>query len=132
MNPVSQPRLQPSSRQHQNGLSMIGWLATLVVIAPASTLTLKLLPHYIDFRTMQSVIEGLPKQEVLTASRPNLFETIEKRFQINNLREFKIRDIIEVERARDFTALTIDYERREHLFLNIDVVITFNQRFEFR
>jgi hypothetical protein len=51
---------------------------------------------------------------------------------INNLRDFKIRDIIEIERSRDGTVLKLSYERREHLFLNIDVVIKFNDRFEYR
>jgi hypothetical protein len=126
------PIVRTPSRQRQRGLSMLGWLGVLVVIASGITLTLKLLPHYIDFRTMQSVLNGLPVNEVHTMSRPALLESIDKRFTINNLRDFKIRDIIEIERSRDATALIIDYERREHLFLNIDVVIKFNERIEYR
>lgn len=127
-----QPIVRSPSRHTQRGLSMIGILALLIVVASAITITLKLLPHYIDYRTMQSVLGGLPASEVHSMNRPALFETIEKRFTINNLRDFKIRDIIQVERSRDGTVLNLSYERREHLFLNIDVVIKFNDRFEYR
>lgn len=126
------PITRSASRQRQRGLSMIGWLAVLVLIASGITLTLKLLPHYIDYRTIQSVLGGLPANEVHSMSRPALLESIDKRFTINNLRDFRIRDIIEIERSRDATALVVNYERREHLFFNIDVVIKFNDRFEYR
>ena len=119
----------PAGRQR--GLTAIGWLATLVVLVSGILLTLKIAPHYIDFYTVQSVIDGLPEQEVRNMSRAALHETLEKRFQINNLREFKIRDIITVERSRDATVLEVRYERRENLFLNVDVVITFHKRYEY-
>lgn len=119
----------PASRQ--GGLTGVGWLATLILVVMAITLTLKLAPHYIDFYTMQSVLEGLPEQEVHSMSRTDVNDVLEKRFKINNLRDFKIRDIITVERNRDATVLEVRYERREHIFLNVDVVITFHKRYEF-
>ncbi|MEQ8483381.1 MAG: DUF4845 domain-containing protein [Pseudomonadales bacterium] len=127
-----QPIVRSPFRRAQRGLSMIGILALLIVVASTITVTLKLLPHYIDYRTMQSVLGGLPASDVHSMARPAVFELIDKRFMINNLRDFKIRDIIEVERSRDGTVLKLSYERREHLFLNIDVVIKFNDRFEYR
>jgi hypothetical protein len=127
-----QPIVRSPFRRAQRGLSMIGILALLIVVASTITVTLKLLPHYIDYRTMQSVLGGLPASDVHSMGRPALLELIDKRFMINNLRDFKIRDIIEIERSRDGTVLKLSYERREHLFLNIDVVIKFNDRFEYR
>ena len=120
-----------SPPRRQGGLSAMGALGMLVVIVAGITLTLKLAPHYIDFYTMQSVIEGLPPQEVRGMTRTNLNEALQKRFKINNLRDFKIRDIIDVERSRDGTVLLVKYERREHLFFNVDVVITFEKRYEY-
>ena len=120
-----------SSPARERGLSAMGALGMLIVIVAGITLTLKLAPHYIDFYTMQSVIEGLPPQEVRGMTRTNLNEALQKRFKINNLRDFKIRDIIELERSRDGTVLMVKYERREHLFFNVDVVITFEKRYEY-
>jgi hypothetical protein len=125
-----QPSFAPRARQ-QRGMTAIGGLVTLIVIVSAITLTLKILPHYIDFYTIQTVIEGLPRDEVRGMTRVALNEQLDKRFQINNLRDFAIRDIITVERGRDATVLQVQYERRENLFLNIDVVITFHKRYEY-
>ena len=122
----------PSSpARHQRGLTAIGGLAVLVVVVSAIVLTLKVAPHYIDFYTIQKVVDALPEDEVRGMSRAALNDALDKRFQINNLRDFTIRDIITVERTRDNTVLLIQYERRENLFLNIDVVITFHKRYEY-
>ena len=120
-----------SPARRQGGLSAIGGLVVLILVVGGITLTLKLAPHYIDFYTMQSVIEGLPAQEVRGMTRTGLSDMLEKRFKINNLRGFKIRDIITVDRGRDGTVLEVKYERREHLFFNVDVVITFEKRYEY-
>lgn len=118
-------------RSRVRGLSAMGMLVVLVVVVGLVTVTLKLAPHYIDFYTVQSVVERLPPQEVRTMTRANLHEMLEKRFKINNLRDFAIRDIINLERSRESTVLEIKYERREHLFFNVDVVLTFHKRYEY-
>lgn len=115
----------------QRGVTAMGGLAILVLVVSAIIVVLKIGPHYIDFYTIQSVIDGLPREEMRTMSRTALDEQLTKRFQINNLRDFPIRDIITVERSRDSTVLEVQYERRENLFLNIDVVITFHKRYEY-
>lgn len=122
---------QFASYARQRGLTGMGWLMVLIVLAAAITLTLRLAPHYIDFYTVKSVIQGLPAQEVRTMSRSSLLEALKKRFKINNLRDFDIRDIIDLQRSRDNTVLEVRYERREHLFFNVDVVISFHERFEY-
>jgi hypothetical protein len=121
---------RPASRQR--GLTAVGWLVVLLLVVSGITLTLKLGPHYIDFYTLDSVMEGLPEGEVHGMSRAAINDVLEKRFKINNLRDFAIRDIITVDRSRDGTVLEVNYERREHLFLNVDVVVTFHERYSFR
>jgi len=116
----------------QTGASLISVVCVLLVVASVVSLTLKLGPHYIDFRTIQSVINQLPPNEVNTMPRAAVFEAIEKRFPLNNLYDFKVRDIIQYERDRDATVLTVAYEKRENLFMNVDVVIKFDQKYEFR
>ncbi|MDZ7669166.1 MAG: DUF4845 domain-containing protein [Gammaproteobacteria bacterium] len=122
---------QWSPARRQRGLTAIGGLVVLVLVVGGIILTLKLVPHYLDFYTMQSVLEGMPAKDVRAMNRGALNDAIEKRFKINNLRDFKISDIINVERSRDITVLEVNYERREHLFFNIDVVITFEKSYEY-
>ncbi len=115
----------------QRGLSAIGSLAVLIAIVAAVVVTLKLAPHYLDFYTMQSVIEGLPSNDVRTMSRQNLNDALKKRMKINNLRDFEIQDIITLDRSREGTVLQVKYERREHIMFNVDVVLTFEKRYEY-
>lgn len=117
--------------RRQRGLSAMGALLVLILLVAGVTVTLKLAPHYIDFYTVQSVIEGLPENDVRTMPRAALSDNLKKRFKINNLRDFDIRDMITLDRSREGTVLEISYERREHLFLNIDVVISFHKRYEY-
>lgn len=120
-----------SPARRQRGLSGMGILGVLLLVVAGIILTLKLAPHYIDFFTLQSVMEGLPAQDVRTMNRASLHDLLKKRFSINNLRDFKISDIITIDRSREATALELKYERREHLFYNLDVVITFEKRYEY-
>jgi hypothetical protein len=115
----------------QRGLSAIGIVLGLAVIASILTVALKLGPHLIDYRTILGVVNSLPADQVHRMSRAELTEVIEKRMRVNNLYELRARDIIDIERARELTTLTVGYERRENLFLNVDVVITFRKAFDY-
>jgi hypothetical protein len=64
-------------------------------------------------------------------SRAAVFEALEKRFPLNNLYDFEVRDIIQYDRGPKSTTITVDYEKREPLFLNLDVVIKFHKQFEY-
>ncbi|MEQ8857825.1 MAG: DUF4845 domain-containing protein [Pseudomonadales bacterium] len=127
-----QVRTQSSAAPRQRGLSAIGSLLVLILIVGGVLVTLKLVPHYIDFYTVQSVIEGLPANDVRTMSRQSLNDMLKKRMKINNLRDFEIRDIISVDRSREGTVLEVKYERREHLLFNVDVVMSFEKRYEYK
>lgn len=120
-----------SSPRRQHGLSALGTLVAVVVVVLSVTLVLKLAPYYIDFYTIQSVLEEIPAQDMRSMSRSKLDDVLKKRFSINNLRDFDIRDIISLQRSRDSTVLELSYEQREHLFFNVDVVLTFDKRYEY-
>jgi hypothetical protein len=116
----------------QAGASLISTVCVLLVLASVISLALKLGPHYIDFRTIQSVVNQLPANEVNTMPRVAVFEALEKRFPHNNLYDFKVRDVVQYERSPEATVLRVAYEKRENLFMNVDVVIKFDKQFEYR
>ena len=124
--------LVPSFPRKQAGLSFFGWLLVIAAIASGVTLVLKLGPHYIDYYTIRSVMDGLPADRVHEMSRPEIREALQKRFKVNNIRDFAVADVITVERARDNTILDLAYERREHLFFNVDVVLTFSEQYRYQ
>lgn len=116
------------SPTRQLGMSMWGWLFVAIVVGTVITSVLRLGPHYIDFRIVQSVSDRLPAAEVhKDMSRAQILEHYKKQFRIENFR-IPLKDMMTVERNREQTVVDINYEVREHLFFNIDVVLVFSEQ----
>lgn len=81
---------------------------------------------------MLTIFEALPAERVHAMSRGEIMEALQKRFRINNIRGLELRDIIEIDRQRDGTVILLHYEIREPLAGNVDLVITFDDRFDYQ
>jgi hypothetical protein len=115
----------------QRGMTIVGWLVIAVVGAGTVTLALRLGPHYIDFRTIQAVVESLPASEVHLMTTANIRELLEKRLKINNVRDKSMKDLMKIERTKEETHVKVDYEVREPLIYNADVVLVFRADYGF-
>ena len=113
------------------GMSLLSLLSVVVVVGVVVILALRLGPHYIDFRTLDSVMEGLPKTQIHEMSKAQIREMLLKRYKINNIRDLKIRDVVSIERKQDETIITVAYEIREPLVYNIDAVLSFNESYRY-
>ena len=120
------------TRSKQRGISVIGGLAGVVLIAASVTTALRIGPHYIDFSTIQSIMESLPTGEVHKMDKGAIRELLRKRFRINNIREFEVRDILSIERTKVSTVVIIDYEVRDRLLFNADIVVMFEDQYEYK
>ncbi len=116
----------------QRGAGTIGWLAGALALVSVITLTLRLGPHYLDFRTLQAVMDSLPADEVHEMDNRSVRALLQKRFLINNIRSVKVRDIVKFDRSKNSTEISIGYEVREHLLFNIDAVLTFNESYRYQ
>ena len=47
-----------SSTSKQRGASFLGWLLIVVAVGSAAVLGLRLVPHYIDYQTIVSVVDA--------------------------------------------------------------------------
>ena len=101
-------------------------------MAVVVTLTLRLAPHYMNFQTVQTVIEGLGTESVHQLSKRQINALLAKRFKINSLYDLKPKDILEVQRGKDQTVVAVDYEVREPLVYNADVILRFQREFAFK
>jgi hypothetical protein len=119
-------------RSRSAGMSLIGVMLSLLAVVSIVTLSLRLGPHYIDWRTMQSVFNGLERQGVHEMSKSQIREAIAKSFRINGLRDFDQRSLVTIEEEKEYTNLLVSYERREHILMNVDIVLTFSQTFRYQ
>ncbi len=119
------------SRQSQLGLSFVGWFLVLMAVGGIASVFVRMAPHYLEFRTIVSVMESLDRDEDITSmSKAQLVKQLRKRFEINNVRGFDFRNNLKLSRTRNVRTVTVAYEEREHLFGNIDVVLNFHRDFE--
>ena len=120
------------SPRTQGGASLIAIVLGIVVLLSAITMILRLGPHYIDWQTMKTVIDTLPATEVNSMTKSEIRETLKKRFRINSLRNFDLREIVLIERSKEGTSLVVEYERREPVIGNVDVILSFREQYQYR
>ena len=119
-------------RSYQRGAGMVSWLAVAVALATVLTLGLRLGPHYLDFRTIQAVMDGLPTEDVHSMDNRSLRELLRRRFRINNIRNLDMREVVSFERTKKATDITVKYEVREHLIMNVDAVLSFDESYNYQ
>jgi Domain of unknown function (DUF4845) len=115
----------------QRGASFLGWIMIALLVSVAGLLAARVVPPYVDYRTIVSLIEALPRDQVHTMTKGEIRESLQKRFLINNIRDLKVADIITIEHKREGTSLVLHYEVREPLAYNVSVVIAFDRTFNY-
>lgn len=118
------------TRHHQKGMTAIGWLLVLGLIAFFTLITLRLVPLYLEYGKVASVIESLQNEPGVTnMSRTEIVTLVSRRFDVNDVRNVDPK-IIKVSKDRGLLTVGINYERRQHLVGNVDVVATFDKTVE--
>ena len=120
------------NRSMQRGMSAIAVVASIAAVVSLVVLTLRLAPHYIDFRTLQAVMEDLPSAQIHEMDKRTILDTLKKRFKINNLRSFRARDVMSIDRSKTDTKILIAYEIREPLIGNAEIVLVFSESYSYR
>ncbi len=115
----------------QKGMSIMSWVMVLVLGGIGANLGFKTVPHYVDFRAMCDLIATSSPEEIDKKSSRSVHSYLTKRFKINNLRDYKLADIVEIERTKTGTILNLHYIVTEHITGNADLTMTFDKTFEF-
>lgn len=118
-------------KSKQGGASFLSWIVIAAMVSALGLIAARLAPAYVDFRTICTLIEALPRDQVHTMSKIEIKEALSKRFLINNIRDLKVDEILTIDRKRDGTFLVLKYEVREPLIYNISIVAAFDKTFEY-
>ncbi len=118
------------SIHRQRGMTPIGWILVFLLIAFFALVTLKLVPIYLDSFTIGSVLSDLKKEPGIAAKAPReVMSIIEKRLDINMVKGVNADDIY-IEKIGDTLSISAEYEVRENLLGNVDIVVSFNKSVE--
>jgi len=114
----------------QKGMTSIGWVLVFMLIAVVTLVTLKLLPIYLDGFAVKSSLASLKNEHNISNTPPNKIKTmLLKRFDINTVTDVT-KDDIYIDKSQGMMTIEVEYEVRDKLVGNIDVVVMFNEKIE--
>ncbi|MFF7706773.1 DUF4845 domain-containing protein [Pseudomonas sp. NPDC007930] len=110
----------------QKGLSLVGWLFTLALLAFAVSVGLKVVPHYMDFWSIRKTMDGAGKNPGERIGGPaDFYAHMQRGLSVNGIQDLELKKVLNVEEQGEQINAHLYYEKREHLLGNIDLVLVF-------
>ncbi|WP_223426801.1 DUF4845 domain-containing protein [Alcanivorax limicola] len=118
---------RPSRMQ---GLSMISWMLILVIAVVLGTAAIRIIPAYMEYGTINTAINNtMQDNRIGMQSDQEIRQAVGRRFDINNVSSISANDVA-ISKQGGMLYVSIDYEVRESLFGNVDLVISFQKDYE--
>ena len=109
------------------------WIFIILVFGGALSMGLKIIPLYLDHNTMAKILDSMAEEDGMAAkSKRSLHETMIQKFKMNNIRDFPVKEEVEIKRTANGTEIVMDYEIRMNIFKNIDLIASFEKTVELR
>ena len=116
-----------NSVTRQLGASFFSWLALIGLLGFAAVMGLRIIPIYIDSFTVDQILEEVvTESRTKKMSRHQLWSSISKRLDINNIRNIK-KDHFAFKIERGKVVITLKYEVRTRLVGNLDAIASFEK-----
>lgn len=112
-----------SSLKSQAGMTFIGWVMTLVVIGFFALFAMRLVPVFLEYQAVTSVMSQLETMSPQT-SAIEMRQTLGRSLSINEVDSVERQDF-EFKKTSDGTVVSIKYDARTNFIGNIDLLITF-------
>lgn len=114
----------------QQGVTGIGWLIILGLIAFFVFIGLRLFPIYIEKFSVVSSLESLKNEpQVTKKSKAEILRLITNRFQINDVKNATRKDITITQRAGVLT-VSVKYDVKTKLFGPLSLIAEFDESVE--
>lgn len=118
------------SLQRQKGMSLMGVALLAFLIIFFGLLTVKLSGSYMDHFTLHKMVtQSLEGQTESRFSSSEFMDRLSKNMSINQIR-LDLDEALTVNKRKAPIEIVLDYEKRIHLFANVDVVLMFHEEYE--
>ncbi len=116
------------STRRQRGASMLVILFVLLILGVVFMMFMRVGPIYLENFTIRSALEGLAEDpQAVGMSEREIRKRVDRRFDVNSITTVSHNDL-DIQRERDGTVVTLDYEVRKLLIGNLDVVASFHEQ----
>ncbi|MBC9249947.1 DUF4845 domain-containing protein [Pseudomonas alcaligenes] len=117
----------------QKGMSMLGWMVVLVLVAFFASTGFKMFPHYMDFWSLEKSIMAVDTDRALEVHTvQDFYSHVGKGLMVNGIRDIDLDDVLEIKLENNEFLVHLKYEKREPLIENLDLVATFDKEFRVR
>lgn len=123
------------SMQRQSGKAVAMIMFAILIVAFFLTVAFKLGPLYMNYGTVGSVLNNMVEEAemgsgIVENNVRSIHSYITRNLDINGVSGFKKEDFLIKRLSDKTTEVSVSYERREHLFFNIDAVVVFEKSVE--
>ncbi|WP_415896826.1 DUF4845 domain-containing protein [Neptuniibacter sp. QD72_48] len=119
-----------STLKHQAGASMFSILIVLIVAGFLFTIAFKLMPAYMDHRTINSVlVDAMNDPDELAKGARGIRIGMTKKLIINQVK-LPSNDGLRIVQKEGIITAILDYEVRVPMFGNVDAVVFFTEEYE--
>ena len=113
-------------KRKQGGMTMLGFLITLSVVILFLFCGMKIVPMYIEYYSVKKALASIANEQSASATSKDAIRALFARhLKIDYVKIIKP-DMLKIETTDSGFNLTVDYERREELIANLDVVGRFH------
>lgn len=111
----------------QRGMTVIGMLLLLIVIAFVVLIAMKVVPMYIQYFSIKSTIESIRKEPQLAQmSTQDIQNAIQKRFDIGYVDNITARDL-KIRNENRGRVLDLEYQDERELFYGLSILLKANE-----
>ena len=109
-------------KRKQGGMTMLGFLITLSVVILFLFCGMKIVPMYIEFYSVKKALASIAnEQDTSSATKDKIRAMFARHLKIDYVKIIKP-DMLQIETTDAGFNLIVEYERREELIANLDVV----------
>jgi len=118
------------NRDQQIG-ALRGFIIAILLIGGFLTLSSRLVPLYMNHNTMSKILDKMESESGLSGKNDSqLIELMNKRFRLNNIRDFPIGENVKFTRKNRGIDIVLDYEVRVPLISNLELIASFKKEVE--
>lgn len=117
----------------QQGMTLVSWAAVLAIVGFVGSAVFKMLPHYLDYMSIDKAILSVETDAARSVDNVrDFYSMLNKNMQVNGIRDLRLEDALTATQDGQQLLVHLNYERREPLVKNLDLVARFNKEYRLR
>lgn len=122
----------PTARS-QKGMSLPSVVLMLAVVVFIASAAFKMVPHYIDYMSLDKIITSVEAERSAQMSTVrDFYDYVGKGQAVNRIDEVDLEKAIAVRIEGEHFLVRLNYEKREPLIGNLDLVANFDKEYRLR